>query len=134
MEVYVHEFLYRGRASDEKEPSAFHVILGMRSPNPHRPSEMVTSFSDALTAEQAEELGFPASVLVKGVNDAALAEVAVAHEAVQAAIADANAERQARIAAEDQIAELQAELAALNNAVVSDRGFSVGPVLDGSWA
>lgn len=116
MEQWIEEFLFRGRPPGSTEPPAYHVVIGQQVSDPFEPDKKTRRLLGPMTPEQAEAMGFPASALVAGINDAAVAEVAKAHDAVIAAIGDATAERQARIAAEDQVAALRAEIAALQAA------------------
>ncbi|MBZ9985657.1 hypothetical protein LB572_00955 [Mesorhizobium sp. BH1-1-5] len=69
---YVEEFLYRGRRSDDKRPTAWHVILGLEGADPagrpHPPLPIMSS-------EQAVASGWDVPAILSAINRETLAEL-----------------------------------------------------------
>ncbi|KMO39179.1 hypothetical protein VQ02_10415 [Methylobacterium variabile] len=123
-DLYLYEFLYRGRPADSTEPPAWHVVLGQHV-TPPGAAEAQFVASGALTPAQAEAAGFPLAAVLDGINAAALA----GRDAASAEAAGLRRERDAAAAARDALAAerdgLAAQLAArqAGPAPISDRQF-----------
>ena len=66
MTIYVDEFLFRGRAPDDAEPPAWHVVLGNKG---------VTVFNDpfrdmstTMNSQQAESAGWSLPTIIADIN------------------------------------------------------------------
>ncbi len=103
-EPYLYEFLYRGRPAGSAEAPAWHVVLG-RHVTPPGATEAQFVASGALSPAQAEAAGFPLSVVLAGIDAAALA-------GRDAAVAEAAALRRERDALAGERDGLAAQLAA----------------------
>jgi hypothetical protein len=101
MTLFVEEFLYRGRAPSDAQPSAWHVILGDAVTDAF--GKQSISLSDALTPSQAEELGFPLSAVIAGINN----ELAKQVDALSTELAATKGERDRAVTALDQMSKLQ---------------------------
>jgi hypothetical protein len=99
MTLFVEEFLYRGRAPADLQPSAWHVILGDAVTDAF--GKQSISLSDALTPSQAEALGFPLSKVIAGIND----ELAKQVDVLSAELAATKGERDRAIKALDQMSK-----------------------------
>ena len=74
-DLYVYEFLYRGRAPDSKDAPDYHVILAHDDVDRFSPSgERRTTTSLALTPARAEALGHPLPEVIKSINTALAGE------------------------------------------------------------
>lgn len=84
--AFIYEFLYRGRASGDPEPPAYHLILGvMKAPPFSDVAELQTS--DTMNVEQATAAGYSLDEILTEINADTLA-----HNDVQATqIADLQA-------------------------------------------
>ncbi|MFE1602112.1 hypothetical protein [Methylobacterium sp. ID0610] len=107
-EAFLYEFLFRGRAADDPEPPAWHVILGqvVRLPGA-REAQFVDS--GALTPAQAAAAGFPLERVLAGIEAAALAD----RDATAAALSAMTRERDAL---REALAAVTAERDALRSA------------------
>ena len=90
-DVFLYEFLYRGRPGGEARAASWHVILGQFVTPPGGGAGQFVA-SAALTPAQAAAAGFPLERVLAGMEAAALAE----RDAAVAALAAMTAERDAR--------------------------------------
>lgn len=68
-ELWVEEFVWRGRPPGSAQPSGWHVVIGMISQDNGKPL-----YSDPLTPAQAEQAGFSLAEIIKGLNTDAMQE------------------------------------------------------------
>jgi hypothetical protein len=79
--IYVHEFLWRGRAPDSDEPPAWHITLAETGTDGFgRP----TRSERTLNMTQAIEAGFDLQTIVAGINAAALADAEARRAEIEA--------------------------------------------------
>ena len=80
-DLYIHEFLFRGKPDGATE---FHVYLGavVADPFTGEPGEPI--LKGPLTLAEAEALGFPLPTILEAVNKQALDELAKAREEIAA--------------------------------------------------
>ncbi|WP_303827561.1 hypothetical protein, partial [Asticcacaulis taihuensis] len=70
MSRYVEEFLWRGRPEGSDLPAGWHIIIGAQSVDGFGGERI--DFTQALTPEQAEAIGFPLETIIAGINADAL--------------------------------------------------------------
>lgn len=114
-DLYLYEFLYRGRGPASNAPPAYHVILAQDTRD--ATGAVTTATGPALTPEQAAANGFPLSSIVEGLNAQALADAANARNGVS--------ELQGRLnEALAEVERLRAALGPEEADTISDRQFA----------
>lgn len=107
-DLFLYEFLYRGRPPGAAEPPAWHVVLAQSVPLPGGgPAQIVASA--ALSPAQAEAAGFPLPTLLSAIGSAVMAD----RDAKAAALSQAESERDA---VRRELAAVTAERDALRDA------------------
>lgn len=117
---WIENFLYQGRPASSDQPSGYHVTIGQEADDPFTPGATIRRLVGPMTPDAAEAMGYPASTIVTGINDKALADIAAlqlqVHNdqvAAQAASDQITALTAANAALTAQVAELTATIAQL---------------------
>lgn len=72
-DLYLYEFLFRGRAPGATEPPDYHVILAQDTVDPFT-GQPTTNTSLAMTPEQAKARGFDIPAVVAAIDTGTMAE------------------------------------------------------------
>lgn len=121
MEVWIEEFLFRGRPPSgpgSDQPPAWHVVVGKQADSPLDPGNMVRKTFGPYSIEQAEAEGWPLPQVLAEINAEAVKRVNELEQAVAVKDADNQSisEQASQLAAEveSQAAEIM-RLSALND-------------------
>lgn len=98
MTLYIEEFLWRGRPPGSDQPLAYHVVLGSFGKDAFGRDGV--TISDPMTPAQAEQMGFPLSTIVNGINAVTLQERDAAIAAQKSAESERDDAVSAKVAAE----------------------------------
>lgn len=109
-DLFLYEFLFRGRHPGDDNPAAYHVILGYQADDEFGGRSIV--LSPAMTPQQAKEKGFDLPQIVSEIDTAMATEISALQEKVDAAAAENE-----RLAAQNNA--LQADLKAASDAAAS---------------